>query len=652
MKFTKLRLSGFKSFVEPTEFLIEPGLTGVVGPNGCGKSNLVEALRWVMGENSYKNMRASGMDDVIFSGSGKRPSRNTAEVALHLDNSARTAPAGFNESDQLEVSRRIEREVGSVYRINSRDVRARDVQLLFADASTGSRSPSMVRQGQIGELIAAKPASRRAILEEASGISGLHSRRQEAETRLKAAETNLDRLEDVLSGIETQIEGLGRQARQASRYRHLSADIRSGEAAIAHMRWSAARGHIAETEQALAEADATVIDRAGRQARAARDAAVGAQALPGLREAEAREAAGLQRLKLALSELDAEERRVKERLSDLARRLAQLAEDRSREERMAGDMAEALTRLEAEEQDLAEGDLETQALTEELNERVVTAEAEAGEAERLFASLQAEAAGLEARRHELTRAAEEAVARQRSLEAQAATVMTEKQALTERIEATRDDDEASMRLETATEAVVAAEDLVAATEEEALTRRAALETARAGLATAEREVDRLEAEARALEKMLAGEAKSAMPPLIDAITVKAGYETALGAALGDDLDVTTDTGAPIHWSQPGPGDADPPLPAGATPLSEVISGPAVMARRLAQIGLVAAADGARLQLQLKSGQRLVSRNGDLWRWDGLSAKADAPTAAARRLGARNRLVEIASDGTVARDRLS
>src|SRR5665647_2464036 len=157
MKLTRLRLIGFKSFVEPTDFLIEPGLTGVVGPNGCGNSNLVEALRWVMGESSYKAMRAAGMDDVIFSGSGNRPGRNSAEVTLVLDNSDRTAPAALNTADVLEVTRRIEREDGSVYRVNGREVRARDVQLLFADASTGAHSPALVRQGQIGELIAAKP---------------------------------------------------------------------------------------------------------------------------------------------------------------------------------------------------------------------------------------------------------------------------------------------------------------------------------------------------------------------------------------------------------------------------------------------------------------------------------------------------------------
>ena len=242
MKFSRLRLTGFKSFCDPTDLLMEPGLTGVVGPNGCGKSNLVEAMRWVMGENSYKNMRASGMDDVIFSGSANRASRNSAEVTLFLDNKDRTAPAAFNKEDELEVTRRIEREHGSVYRINGKEVRARDVQLLFADASTGARSPAMVRQGQIGELISAKPKQRRLILEEAAGISGLHSRRHEAELRLKAAETNLERVDDIIAAVDGQLDNLKRQARQATRYRGLSGEIRKAEATLLHLRLGCGEG--------------------------------------------------------------------------------------------------------------------------------------------------------------------------------------------------------------------------------------------------------------------------------------------------------------------------------------------------------------------------------------------------------------------------
>src|SRR5690242_13067809 len=229
MKFEKLRLIGFKSFVEPTDFHYEPGLTGIVGPNGCGKSNLVEALRWVMGETSFKSMRASGMDDVIFSGSTTRPARNTAEVSMAIDNSERAAPAAFNDVDALEITRRIEREQGSTYRINGREVRARDVQLLFADASTGSRSPALVHQGRIGEIIQAKPEQRRRVLEEAAGISGLHARRHEAELRLRAAEQNLQRLEDVIGQLASQMSALKRQAREAVRYREVSAKVRRQE---------------------------------------------------------------------------------------------------------------------------------------------------------------------------------------------------------------------------------------------------------------------------------------------------------------------------------------------------------------------------------------------------------------------------------------
>ena len=249
MKLTRLRLIGFKSFVEPTDFLIEPGLTGVVGPNGCGKSNLVEALRWVMGETSHKSMRAAEMDDVIFAGNNNRPPRNAAEVAIQIDNEKHEAPTQFNEHDTLDISRRIEREKGSLYRINGREVRARDVMTLFADASTGSRSPALVHQGRIGEIIQAKPEQRRRVLEEAAGISGLHARRHEAELRLKAAEANLLRVEDVVKQLAGQIDGLKRQARQAIRYRNVSAEVRKVEATLYYLRWLGANAEVANPRQ-------------------------------------------------------------------------------------------------------------------------------------------------------------------------------------------------------------------------------------------------------------------------------------------------------------------------------------------------------------------------------------------------------------------
>ncbi|MFZ0206172.1 MAG: AAA family ATPase, partial [Roseiarcus sp.] len=280
MKFERLRLAGFKSFCDPTDFKIEAGLTGIVGPNGCGKSNLVEAMRWVMGESSYKNMRGSGMDDVIFAGSGKRPSRNIAEVGLVLDNSDRLAPAAFNDSETIEVTRRIERESGSTYRVNGREARARDVQLLFADASTGARSPALVRQGQIGEIISAKPQARRLILEEAAGVSGLHSRRHEAELRLKGAEDNLLRLHDVLEQIDAQTESLRRQAKQSTRYRALAAEIRRHEALVRLIDWREHAVAFAEAERRLETDVREVAERTRAQAEAARLQAIAAVALP------------------------------------------------------------------------------------------------------------------------------------------------------------------------------------------------------------------------------------------------------------------------------------------------------------------------------------------------------------------------------------
>src|SRR5277367_5548258 len=288
MKLTRLRLIGFKSFVEPTDLEIEPGLTGVVGPNGCGKSNLVEAVRWVMGEASHKAMRASEMDDVIFSGNTGRPARNHAEVSVLVDNSDRKAPAAFNDTETLEVSRRIMREHGSVFRVNGREVRARDVTVVFADASTGSRSPALVHQGRIGEIIQARPEQRRRVLEEAAGISGLHARRHEAELRLRAAEQNLTRAEDVINQLAAQMAALKTQARQAVRYRNISSQVRRTEALLFHLRWTESTAEVATTAQAKDEAVRVVAERTSEQMQVSTQQAEAAAALPALREASPR----------------------------------------------------------------------------------------------------------------------------------------------------------------------------------------------------------------------------------------------------------------------------------------------------------------------------------------------------------------------------
>ena len=400
MKLTRLRLLGFKSFVEPTDFLIEPGLTGVVGPNGCGKSNLVEALRWVMGESSYKSMRASSMDEVIFSGTNNRPARNNAEVGISIDNAERSAPAAFNDQDSIDIARRIEREAGSTYRINGREVRARDVQILFADASTGARSPALVHQGRIGEIIQAKPEQRRRVLEEAAGVAGLHARRHEAELRLKAAETNLLRLEDVIGQLAAQIDGLKKQAKQAIRYRTVSAQVRKSEATLYHLRWAAATAEVTEAEHAKDLCVREVATRVGAEAEASKRQALASASLPELREAEARAGAALHRLNVALQDLDREEARAKDRIAELDLRLKQFAADGEREAKLAADAEAALAKLAAEEDTIRKEARESAGRRSGVDAKVAKADGELTAAEKIFSDLTTALADLTAQRHQ------------------------------------------------------------------------------------------------------------------------------------------------------------------------------------------------------------------------------------------------------------
>ncbi|MER9952504.1 chromosome segregation protein SMC [Mesorhizobium sp. M0047] len=640
MKFSRLRLLGFKSFVEPGEFVIERGLTGIVGPNGCGKSNLVEALRWVMGESSYKNMRASGMDDVIFSGSGTRPARNTAEVTLFLDNSDRSAPAAFNDADELQVSRRIEREAGSLYRINGKEARAKDVQLLFADQSTGARSPSMVGQGRIGELIQAKPQARRALLEEAAGISGLHTRRHEAELRLKAAEQNLERLDDVVGELESQIESLKRQARQASRFKNLSADIRKAEATLLHLRWTLAKTQEGDARSALAVATALVGDRAAAQMAAAREQGIGAHRLPDLRDAEAAAAAAFQRLSIAKSQIEEEAGRIRARQTELERRLQQLDGDIAREERMVRDNADILERLRTEEATLNSenaGAAEREATTRAAFEQAAST---LSQSEARLATLTAERAEAAAARNQIERTLRDTAERRDRFARQLADVDRELSEILSKVAGLPDPAEKRVLVEQAVALLEEAEAAVLETEQSVIDARTTESSARRPLQDARAELARIETEARTLAKILNAASGDLFPAVLEQISVDRGFETALGAALGEDLDVPLDRSAPVHWGESGIQPGDAALPEGVRSLASVVHAPAQLARRLAQIGIVEPGDGRRLQALLAPGQRLVSRDGALWRWDGFTASADAPTAAAQRLAQKNRLAEL------------
>jgi chromosome segregation protein len=645
VRFTRLRLNGFKSFVDPTELVIADGLTGVVGPNGCGKSNLLEALRWVMGENRPTAMRGGEMEDVIFAGAATRGARHFAEVALTLDNADRLAPSGFNDADLLEISRRITRDAGSAYRANGKEVRAKDVQMLFLDASTGAHSPALVRQGQISELINAKPRSRRRVLEEAAGISGLYQRRHEAELRLSATETNLTRVDDVLEQLAQQLATLARQARQAARYREIAADLRRTEGMLLFRRWHEADTARMAALQQLTEAIrlASAAEAAARKAGADRQAAD--DRLPPLREEEAIAGAILQRLLVQRDALTDQDSRAREAIEGLRSRISQLQRDAEREAGLNRDAGETIARLEWELDQLAR--------------------AQDGEADRLtdLADKAREAAQvLAARESDLAEATEDAArlsARHQSAQrlVQDATLALEK-ARTETARSASAAEAAADALSRAAEDQAAAEEAQAeaiATAEEAEsvladaeTARAATQTreaeARAARSAAEGEANALRAEVAALAKLVDRESQAGSQ-LLDLLSVEPGYEAALGAALADDLRAPEcGADAASGWALLPEYDDTAPLPAGAAPLAPHVGAPAVLARRLSQIGLVSRADGQRLQPALRPGQRLVSTEGDLWRWDGFRAGAeDAPSAAALRLRQLNRLVALKRD---------
>jgi len=642
LRFTRLKLTGFKSFVDPTELLIQDGLTGVVGPNGCGKSNLLEALRWVMGENRPTAMRGGGMEDVIFAGAATRPARNFAEVALTLDNSERLAPSGFNDSDVLDIVRRITREVGSAYKVLGKDVRARDVQMLFADASTGAHSPALVRQGQISELINAKPKNRRRILEEAAGISGLYQRRHEAELKLRSAEANLLRVDDVIEQLSNQLAQLMRQAKQAARYREIGESLRHAEGLLLFQRWQEADHACLSAEQQLKERilAASQSEAEVRMSTKAREAAE--DAMPPLREEEAVASAILQRLNVQRDSLNEQEAQAKERIQTLENRIEQLLQDMERETGLNKDAGETIERLEWEARELAKA-------TEGQDEKLSSAQAAAQDAAGVLQDREAEVsektedvARLAARHQSAQRLFDDM---KKTVERSEASAVAARQSAEEAEEKLSHVaqllDEARTRSETAAAAAAQAEQALATIEQARSDTQSREADARAERSEAEGETNAIRAEVTALAKLVERDTAEG-GQIIDRLQVEKGFEKALGAALADDLRAPeVDVDGPTGWAVLPAYGQDQQLPDGVTALSQHVSVPDVLGRRMGQIGLVDADDGNRLQPLLKPGQRLVSTEGDVWRWDGFRAWAeDAPSSAALRLQQLNRLEEL------------
>jgi len=527
LDFSKLRLSSFKSFVEPIEIDIKDGLTGVVGPNGCGKSNLVEAIRWVMGEASYKSMRASNMEGVIFQGTQNRPSRNSAEVSLVLNNKDRDAPLICNDAETIEVTRRIEREAGSVYKLNGNDIRARDIQMLFADASTGARSPSLVRQGQIQELIDQKPNERRRILEDAAGISGLHVRRHEAELRIKSAELNIDRLDDILKELSSQIRSLNKQSREAKRYKNLSQKIRESEILLLAKNYITFEMVCNENEGKLNSLNVEY-QNIVRDISTKKTEELNAQnTLPNLKENANSSSAELQRLIIQMERFDNDKEQSERRKQELEDLIMTTNQQLIREEQILEDINYSTF-------DNSKNNNDEDELKIKINKK-----------EKLIFNIE--------------------------------------------------------------------KDINQLTE--------------------------LYADKNALESLI-GDSIETSNSLIEGLEVTPGYEKALDALLGDELYYSLDSANDIYWKKNSIKGKVQSLPKDTQSLSDFVNGSDILNQRLSQTALVSKEKGDILFSELSYGQRMVTKEGDLWRWDGLVVSAGAPGSAAERLGHRNHLIEI------------
>lgn len=625
MRIRRLKLSGFKSFVEPAELRIEPGLTGVVGPNGCGKSNLLEAIRWVMGEGSPKSLRGGGMDDVIFAGTATRPARDFAEVSLLLETDGA-------ESGESEVTRRIERGAGSAYRLDGRDVRQKDVALLFADAATGAHSPALVSQGRIGAVIAAKPTERRLMLEEAAGIAGLHARRKDAEQKLRATETNLGRLDEILSDQEARASALRRQARVAERYRALTERIRLAEGQLLYSRWADADRAAATASEEAKGAGAEVAMLQGKlgEAQEAQNTASAELARRRSAAAEAREQgqALAHELATARARLDT----VRRRLVELDRLAGQLEVERQREQALREDADNAVAALDAEraaiDERLSGGERESERIGRELGEL----EEEARASQAALAGLLAREAAMRAERSVAEAALNAARSHSNRIAEEARRLAAQSEALGDGAAESRAREEASGRREAAAKAQEAAEADLARAESERAAAAEKRDKAEADVASARAALAAAEAERNALGKALAHDGGSAA---LASLRADKGYERALAAALGDDI------GAPVakeggrFWGGSEVRPDDPPLASGLEPLGGHVAAPPELARRLAQVGVVERDEGQELAV----GQRLVTRGGRMRRWDGFVSEGGG-AAAAERLLRQNRLAEI------------
>ena len=627
MKIRRLKLGGFKSFVESAELRIEPGLTGIVGPNGCGKSNLLEAIRWVMGEASPKSLRGGGMEDVIFAGTATRPARDFAEVSLLIEREGDDDQAG-----ESEITRRIERGAGSAYRIDGRDVRQKDVSLLFADAATGAHSPALVSQGRIGAVIAAKPVERRMMLEEAAGIAGLHARRKDAEQKLRAAEANIARLDELLADQEVRAAALRRQARAAERYRSLTDRIRAAEAKLLFARWDEAQAAAKKANEEAESARGSVERLQQVMIDAQRLQEQVAAILAERREAAVEKRDAGRTIAHALATARAQRDTVVRRLAELQRLINAIAAETEREKALKADAGGAIAALDEERRLIELRLADAEAIAARIAGELTTAETGSREAEAALAGLLARDAAMRAER----RVADAAL---QAARAQAGRFADESGRLAAQVDALGDGRDFGLAIATSRSAGEAAAAALAQAE-------FALDAAEQGRTEAaearDEQESRLASERAALsaaraerDALARARAHGGVGAALAALKAEAGYERALAAALGDDIEASLGTDGARRWEGSPVETSDPSLSSGLDRLLDHVEAPAALHRRLAQVGVADLDEGQLLSV----GQRLVTRDGVMRRWDGF-VSIGGGAAAAERLLRANRLAEI------------
>ncbi len=641
IQFSRLRLNGFKSFVDRTELEIGPGLNGIVGPNGCGKSNLVEALRWVMGESSAKRMRGSGMEDVIFSGTDKRAARNFAEVSLLLDNSSRQAPAPYNNSNEIEVIRKIERDKGSGYKINGKNARARDVQMLFADTVTGANSPSLVSQGHVTRMINAKPQERRLVLEESAGIAGLYARRHEAELRLKSADANLLRVEDVINSMQTRLNSLKKQARQAAKYKDISAKIRQLELIITYLEWSILLDRQKKAKSDFSTAESIVAQKLITVTQLTKTQNTQMEELPPLRKKEAELSAKLQKYKLDLQRLEQEALRYKNDLMDTKTQLHQVNIDLQDEQQILDESSKLLENIQNEYEQLLKEQENAQKSHSYKLDAKNKLEKEVLELENLYTTLKENAAESRAHKEALRKNLDRNQNRLDVMIGRKNIILKEKESLvidensqkmiTELENKTKSLEKELENLNGKTEK--ARKDIAEAEEQ--------VESSRQALSQAQKKHAEFSAEIAMLEQFFQDNDEDEFPPILDSIITKSGFEKALSRAIGGALMASLDERASTSWQVFNNDMKLFDLPENIESLLPYVKAPEEMHIALSQIGLVKnKEEGQKLAPLLKAGQSLVCADGYYWRWDGYHAQAHAADTHSIYLQQKNKLIEL------------